>query len=322
MGDRVAIHEVGLRDGLQNEPIVLPTGEKLALVGSLVAAGLRRLELTSFVSPKAVPQLADAPRLMAQVRRDWPDLHASALVITEFGYERAIRAGTAAVAAVVIASETLSRHNSRMGVEDSLRVCSRIVSRARADGLWTRVYLSAAWGCPYEGAVAPERVLSLAERIWALQPDELTLADSTGRASPREIGSLLDAGGKRFGMSQLAVHLHETGDRGLANAAAALSAGVRTLDASIGGLGGCPFAKDFRGNLDTRALVTLAHGMGFTTGVRPEALGPIAEHMETLLGRRVGAASPAPEGDLEAGLVRPSGEELWKSEAGGGGQDP
>jgi hydroxymethylglutaryl-CoA lyase len=298
MGDRVTIHEVGLRDGLQNEHAVLPTEEKLALAGGLLATGLRRLEITSFVSPKAIPQMADAAELMARVRRTWPDVHASALVVTELGYERALRAGAQAVASVVIASETLSQRNSRMGVEDSMRACSRIVGRARADGLWIRVYLSAAWGCPYEGPVAPERVLRLAEQIWALKPDELALADSTGRASCREIGSLLEAVGRQFGLGRLAVHLHEAGGRGLANAAAALSAGVRILDASIGGLGGCPFAKDFRGNLDTQALVELVHGMGFTTGVRPEALGPIAKQIETTLARRVGAKSGNPEEPL------------------------
>lgn len=288
MADEIKVYEVGPRDGLQNEATVLATKHKDELVGRLVDAGLRHVEVTSFVSPKAVPQMADAAQVMRRAVNAWPQGRFAALVLTEGGYERALAAGCSSVAVVVIASETLSRTNSRIGVEGAMAVCRRLLERARRDRVHTRAYLSAAWACPYEGPVPAERATALAERIWEAQPDELAVADSVGHAHPLEVGRLMEALGRRFGMDRLAVHLHDTQALGLANAAAAVSAGVRTVDASIGGLGGCPFAPGAAGNLATEDLVFLAHRMGFETGVDLDRLWATVGWLDTLLGRRVG----------------------------------
>ncbi|MBI5013951.1 MAG: hydroxymethylglutaryl-CoA lyase [Deltaproteobacteria bacterium] len=288
MAERIDVYEVGPRDGLQNETAVLATDQKLALIARLVGAGLRRMEATSFVSPKAMPQMADAAEVTRGAALAWPDGRFSALVLSELGYDRAIAAGCRSVAVVVIASESLSRRNSRIGVEGGLGVGRRLLERARRDGVRTRAYLSAAWACPYEGPVPAGRATALAERIWEAGPDELAIADSVGHAEPLEVGRLLEDLGRRLGMDRLAVHLHDTQALGLANAAAAIAAGVRTVDASIGGLGGCPFAAGAAGNLATEDLVFLAHKMGFETGVDLGRLWEAVAWLDDVVGRRVG----------------------------------
>lgn len=285
--------EVGPRDGLQNEKALITTEQKCALVDGLVAAGVRVVELSSFVNPKAVPQMADAEAVFAYALKHHPHVRFLGLVINEKGYERAVAAGCRAIAVVVIASETWSQRNSRMSTAESVETCRRILARAKADGVWARVYVSAAWHCPFDGPTRPERVLALADEIWNMGVDELTLADSIGHAHPLEVGRLMEQLGARFEMSKLAVHLHDTQALGLANAYAAISAGVRTLDASLAGLGGCPFAPGAAGNLATEDLVFLANKLGYQTNVNLDALWPLVRTVDETLGRRVGGRTRA-----------------------------
>jgi hydroxymethylglutaryl-CoA lyase len=292
MGERLRVYEVGPRDGLQNEKRLVAADDKRRLVESLLAAGLRDIEATSFVNPRAVPQMADADAL-------WPTLRAPAdgrlfaAVMNERGYDRAIAAGARSVAVVLVVTDSLGVRNSRMTVKQGLASCRAVMARGRADGVHVRVYLAPAWVCPYEGAVPPERILHLLGRVAEEGVDEVALADTIGHAHPLEVGRLCEQVGARIGMERLGVHLHDTLALGLANAAAAIAAGVRTVDASIGGLGGCPFAPGAAGNLATEDLVLMAHKMGFHTGIDLEALASVVDGLEALVGRRVGGRTRA-----------------------------
>ncbi len=288
MAETVTVCEVGPRDGLQNEATPLTVAQKCALVDGLVRAGVRTMELGSFVSAKAVPQMADTDALFAYALERYPGVRFIGLVFNQKGYERALAAGCRAVAAVVIVSETWSQRNSRMSTAESVEVCRRIAARAKAEGVWLRIYLSAAWHCPFEGPTPAARVLALAEQIHEIGADEIAVADSIGHAHPLEVGRLMERLGTRFGMERLAVHLHDTQALGSANAYAALSAGVRIVDASVGGLGGCPFAPGAAGNLATEDLVFLAERLGYDTDLELEALWPVIADAERMLGRRVG----------------------------------
>ncbi len=287
MTDALHVHEVGLRDGLQGEATPVSTAGKLRLLGALRRAGLRELEVTSFVSPRAIPQLADAAAVMAATGT-WESGRASALVINDAGYERAIGAGARAIAIVTVLTETLCLRNNRMTVEASLATAARLAARARADGCHVRVYLAPAWVCPFEGAVEPDRVIAAAEDLAAAGVDQLAIADTIGQAHPVEVGRLFEALGARVGVGRLAAHLHDTCALGLANAAAALQAGVRTIDAAIGGLGGCPFAPGAAGNLATEDLVMLANKLGLDTGIELAGLWDAVEVASDLVGRPVG----------------------------------
>jgi hydroxymethylglutaryl-CoA lyase len=288
MSENITVCEVGPRDGLQNEKAVISAAQKCALVDGLVRAGARYIELGSFVNPKAVPQMADTEAVFAHALAHYPEVRFTGLVLNERGYERAVAAGCRAIALVVIASETWSWRNSNLSTAESVEVCRRLLARAKGDGVWARVYLSAAWHCPYEGPTPAARVLALADEIWAQGVDELAIADSIGHAYPLEVGRLMEQLGNRFAMSKLAVHLHDTQALGNANAYAALSAGVRIVDASLGGLGGCPFAPGTAGNLATEDFAFMAHKMGFDTGFDLDALWPVVRDADAMLGRRVG----------------------------------
>jgi hydroxymethylglutaryl-CoA lyase len=288
MTQRLTVCEVGLRDGLQNEAARLTLTQKCALVDGLVRAGVRTLELGSFVSAKAVPQMADTDALFGYALARYPEVRLIGLVFNEKGYERALAAGCRAMAAAVIASETWSERNSRMSTAESVEVCRRLAARAKADRVWLRLYLSAAWHCPFEGPTPPARVLELAEQIQAMGADEIAVADSIGHAHPGEVAALLARLGQRLDLNALAVHLHDTQALGSANAYAAIATGVRTLDASLGGLGGCPFAPGAAGNLATEDLVFLAEKLGYDTGLALDTLWPVVAEAETMIGRRVG----------------------------------
>ncbi len=292
MGEKLSIYEVGLRDGLQNEATRVATNDKAQILAGLVASGLTRIEATSFVSPTAVPQMADASDVMAATRRH-DGVRASALVINEKGYDRALAAGAHEVAIVVVISETLAAKNSRMTVAESLDACQAILRRAARDNVFRRVYLAPAWVCPYEGAIAEADVLRAAEAVLAMGLDELAIADTIGHANPHEVGTLFRALGRRFGTERLAAHLHDTQALALANAVAAIDAGVRTLDASIGGLGGCPFAPGAAGNLATEDLVFLATKLGFDTGVSLDGLWHVVGDASRLVGRTLGGRTRA-----------------------------
>ena len=290
--ERLYINEVGLRDGLQLEKKYLDTEIKWRIFSMLHQAGIDRLELSSFVSPKAVPQMSDAGALFTQSQAH-PHVRSTALVVNEKGYQRAIEHGAKAVAAVLIPSETLSMKNSRKTVDQAMSFIQDLLQQARRDQVWTRVYLSVAWVCPFEGAIPADRILSMAHQVNEWGCDEIALADTIGHAHPLEVASLCKAVGHIVGMDKLAVHLHDTLAMGLANAAAAISTGVRIIDASLGGLGGCPFAPGSRGNLATEDLLLMAEKMGFDTGVSIEKIYQAVHYTEEMLGRPLGGRTKA-----------------------------
>jgi hydroxymethylglutaryl-CoA lyase len=288
MSDYLKVYEVGPRDGLQNEARPISTEQKLQLVDGLVAAGLRHVELTSFVHPKAVPQMADADDVMQTALSKHKNTNFIGLVFNQKGYHRALAAGCRAMAFGVAVSETMSRRNTNMSTQQAMEVTRDLLDQARRDGLWTRVYIITAWVCPFEGAVPPQKTIAYAEKIWEMGVDELALGDTIGHAQPLEVGRLMENLGKRLDMSKLAVHLHDTQAMGLANATTALQAGVRIFDSSIGGLGGCPFAPGAAGNLATEDLVFMAYKMELGTGVDFQALWQVVYEAEKMVGRPIG----------------------------------
>lgn len=288
MPNYIKIYEVGPRDGLQNEAIPVTTGQKNKLVDGLIAAGLQHIELTSFVQPTAVPQMADADEVMVRNRQKYPRMEFVGLVFNQRGYDRALAAGCRAIACGVSVSETFSQKNTRMSSQDALNVSRNLVSQARRDGLWVRAYVMTAWVCPFEGEMPPHRAVAVAEKLWELDIDELAIADTIGFAQPLAVGRLMEQLGRRLQMNRLAVHLHDTQALGLANATTALQAGVRIFDSSVGGLGGCPFAPGAAGNLATEDLVFLAYKMGMGTGVDFQQLWAVVHDLESFIGRPVG----------------------------------
>ncbi len=275
----VRLHEVGPRDGLQNEPESVPTDAKLALVERLVAAGLRHVEITSFVSPEWIPQLADAAALAARVPRGAAVY--SALVPNERGYERFRRAGLPVAAFFVSASETHNRRNVNRGVAEHLERFRPVAERARADGVRLRAYVSTVCGCPYEGRVAEGAVVALVERLVALGADEISLGDTIGVGTPRQVAALVAAVRGAAPLDRIALHLHDTYGRALANVQAGFEAGVRCFDTSLGGLGGCPYAPGASGNVATEDVVDLFESSGVATGVDLDALVDASAWLES-----------------------------------------
>jgi hydroxymethylglutaryl-CoA lyase len=268
----VCIYEVGPRDGLQNEPETVPTDAKLELVHRLAAAGLRRIEVTSFVSPKWIPQLADGEALAAALP-ELPGVRYSALVPNEQGYERFRAAGRVHMAAVFIsASETHNRKNVNCGIAEQLERFRPVAERARAEGVALRAYVSTVCGCPYEGAVAVSAVTALVEDLLELGVEEISLGDTIGVGVPNGVRELVAAVAGVAPLASLALHLHDTYGRALANVAAGYEAGVRTFDSALGGLGGCPYAPGASGNVATEDVVDLFERSGVATGIRLDAL--------------------------------------------------
>jgi hydroxymethylglutaryl-CoA lyase len=290
MAEFLKVYEVGPRDGLQNEAMLISTTDKERIIDGLVKAGLRSIELTSFVHPKAVPQMADADEIMANTLAKHGDEHRqfTGLVFNERGYERAIAAGCSAIAIGASVSDSFSQANAGMSTQASLEKARKLLGWAQQDKLWTRVYISTAWVCPFEGPVRPEKSIAYAEKLWEMGPDELALADTIGHANPLEVGRLLEDVGRRMDIDRLAVHLHDTQALAMANTTAAIQAGVRIHDASIGGLGGCPFAPGAAGNMATEDLVFLAYKLGLGTGVDFAALWDVVAELEKMVGRPVG----------------------------------
>jgi hydroxymethylglutaryl-CoA lyase len=290
MTEHLAVCDVGPRDGLQNQPVPVSTADKLRLIGLLHAAGVRAIEATSFVSPQAVPQMADADEVMPGTA-GFADLRALALLMNEKGYERARAAGTRAITVVAVCSDGLALKNNRRPSRETIETAKRIVALARPDGVYTRVCLATAWHCPYDGKVDRGRVLDYAQEIWELGVDELSVADTIGHAQPFEVRELSRQLVDRFDARRISVHLHDTQGLGLANAFAALDAGVRMLDASVGGLGGCPFAKGAAGNLATEDLVLMAEKAGLETGIDLDEIWRAAEAAELMVQRPTGGRS-------------------------------
>ena len=281
---RVTLCDVGARDGLQNEPETLAPATRAELVNRLAAAGLRRVEAASFVNPARVPQMAGAEEVVAAIeRRD--GVSYPGLVLNETGYERLRAAGLDEVHYALGATESFQRRNANSSVDEAAAAAERIVARAHDDGIRATVTISVAFGCPFEGPVDPAAVADLAERIAAAGSDEIVLADTIGVALPTQVLRLV----QRVSIlgRPVGVHLHNTRNTGFANAYAALEAGVTLFDASVGGLGGCPYAPRATGNIATEDLVYLLHGEGIATGVDLDALTGVAEWLERLLGHRL-----------------------------------
>jgi hydroxymethylglutaryl-CoA lyase len=281
----VRIYEVSPRDGLQNEASVVPTAVKAELVARLAGAGVSDVEVTSFVRPRWIPQLADAHELLQQLPRNG---HATwwGLVPNRVGLERALEAGLRHVATFLSASETHNKKNVNRTVRESLAGIEEVIAVARDEGMHVRSYISTVFGCPYEGAVAPEATLALAQRLLAAGADSIVLGDTTGMGNPaqveRVIAQLLDAG---IPLERLAVHFHDTRGTALANALTAWRQGVFTFDASVAGIGGCPYAPGAAGNLATEDLVYMFEGMGVRTGVDLDALADAGAFAAEALGR-------------------------------------
>jgi hydroxymethylglutaryl-CoA lyase len=286
----VSIREVGPRDGFQNEPEVIPTAAKIALVEALARTGLRRLEVTSFVRADVIPQLADGPEVLRGA--DIPgDVSVSVLIPNEKGLENALelRDRFQEVNLFLSASETHNRKNVNRSVEESLSGLERVVERARAEGLRCEGVISVAFGCPYEGEVPPERVFAIAARLRDAGCDEIAFGDTTGMANPAQVREMYAAAFEALPDVELTAHFHNTRGQGLANAVAALEAGVRSFESSFGELGGCPVPKGATGNVASEDLVSMLHEMGHETGIDLPALVDCARRAQDVLGRPLGS---------------------------------
>ncbi|MEU5403994.1 hydroxymethylglutaryl-CoA lyase [Streptomyces sp. NPDC005963] len=282
---RVSIHEVGPRDGLQNEKTVVPTEVKAEFIHRLAAAGLTTIEATSFVHPRWVPQLADAEDLLPLLD-DLADIALPVLVPNERGLDRALALGARRIAVFGSATETFARKNLNRGVAESLAMFAPVVARAREQDVRVRGYLSMCFGDPWEGPVPVAQVVTVARQLIALGCDELSLGDTIGVATPGHVGALLTAlVAEGVPVSVIGVHFHDTYGQALSNTLAALQHGVTTVDASAGGLGGCPYAKSATGNLATEDLVWMLHGLGIETGVDLDRLTATSVWMADRLGR-------------------------------------
>ncbi|WP_228935591.1 hydroxymethylglutaryl-CoA lyase [Paraburkholderia saeva] len=291
--DTLHITDVAPRDGLQNQSVHLSTEAKLGLIERLVKAGVRSVEATSFVSPKAVPQMADAGEIVPRVIARWPQLRSSVLVPNLKGLERAHAAGAQEIAVVLSATETMNRKNINMGLDEALRVSEQTLAQAHALGLRTRAYVAVAFDCPFEGETPLREVLRLAARMYAADAGEVVIADTIGSAAPGEVRRRIAALRDVVPLERLAMHLHDTRGLGAANAWAALEAGVRRFDASVGGIGGCPFAPGAAGNLATEDLVLMAERSGLPTGISLDGLLDAVDFAEVQLERPLGGRSIA-----------------------------
>ena len=276
--------DVGPRDGLQNEDRVLGPEVRAELCDRLAAAGLKRIEAASFVNPKLVPQMAGAEEVMAALQRRPGTVYAG-LALNEKGYERAMAARVDEVHYAFAATDEFGRRNQNAGVEEGLKTALTLVARARADNMPITVTVSVAFGCPFEGPVPPQRVLGLVERLMAAAPDEICLADTIGVGVPSQVKELV-GGARRLG-ARVGAHFHNTRNTGYANAVAAIEEGAVSLDASVGGAGGCPFAPKATGNIATEDLAYLLRGLGVDTGIDLEALIACSRWLGERLGKEL-----------------------------------
>jgi hydroxymethylglutaryl-CoA lyase len=270
-GNTVRIVEVGPRDGLQNEEAVVPADAKVAFIEALAASGLQVVEATSFVSPRAIPQLADADEVFPRIHRR-PGVRYPVLVPNLRGLERAEAAGVDDVAVFTAASEAFTQHNIGMSIEESLAAFAPVLERAAAAGWWRRGYVSTAFGCPYSGDVATEAVVDVSVALMDLGCEEISIGDTIGVAHPDDVRRVVTALLARIPAQRLALHLHDTYGRALDNVEAGLELGIRIFDASAGGTGGCPYAPGAPGNLATESLVGLLDRLGYDHGVDADAV--------------------------------------------------
>jgi len=284
--DAVSIYEVSPRDGLQNESATVPLAGKLRLVDALAAAGLRRIEITSFVSPRWIPQLADADEVAELVMaRGEADVTWSALCPNAHGLERAKRAGMKEIAVFLSASETHNKKNVNKSVADTLAAFEETIGPAREAGMRVRGYVSTVWGCPYEGAVDPAVSIRIAKRLHEMGCYQVSLSDTLGAGTPRFTHQVLERALDALPLDAIAMHMHDTRGTALANIVVGLEHGIRNFDASVGGMGGCPYAPGAAGNVATEDLVYMLEGMGVRTGIDLERLVEAARAAESIVGR-------------------------------------
>jgi hydroxymethylglutaryl-CoA lyase len=284
----VRIVEVGPRDGLQNEKAIVPTPAKVELIDRLSATGLPCIEATSFVSPKWVPQLADAAEVMAAIDRR-PGVRYPVLVPNLQGYERALAAGATDIAVFTAASEAFNRRNTNAGIDESLERFAPVMERARADGVSVRGYVSTVLGCPYQGEVPLADVVRVARALHAMGCFEVSLGDTIGIGTPGKARAMLRAVAAEVPMAALAVHFHDTYGQALPNLLACLEEGVAVVDSSVSGTGGCPYARGASGNVATEDVVYMLHGLGIATGVDLPRLVETGRWLAALLGRASGS---------------------------------
>ncbi|MFO7156249.1 MAG: hydroxymethylglutaryl-CoA lyase [Pseudomonadota bacterium] len=283
---KVSIYEVGPRDGLQNEERVVPTEDKLRLIAGLADAGLRRIEITSFVSPRWIPALADSRELASRVQRR-EGVTYSALVPNARGLEGAKAAGMEEIAVFLSASETHNKKNVNKTIDETFAAFEEVIPPAIEAGMRVRGYVSTVWGCPYEGEVDVERSLAITRRLLDMGCYQVSLGDTIGVGTPGQTERILDRFAEEIPLDKLALHFHDTRGTALANALVGLAKGITTLDASVGGLGGCPYAPGASGNLATEDLVYMLEGLGIEHGVDLDKLVDVAELAQRLVGREL-----------------------------------
>lgn len=284
----VRIVEVGPRDGLQNEKSIVATADKVELINRLSATGLRSIEATSFVSPKWVPQLADAAEVFSTIERR-PGVSYPVLVPNEAGYERARAVGADEIAVFTAASEAFNRRNINASIDESLRRFEPVLARAREDGVRVRGYVSTVLGCPYQGEVPVAEVVRVSRVLHQMGCHEISLGDTIGTGTPHAARAMLRAVAAEVPMQALAVHFHDTWGQALANILACLEEGVAVVDAAVAGTGGCPYARGASGNVATEDVVYMLHGMGIQTGIDLPALAATGHWLAARLGRESGS---------------------------------
>jgi hydroxymethylglutaryl-CoA lyase len=289
---KITIVEVGPRDGLQSEPEILSTASKIKYITQAIAAGITRLEVASFVNPKKVPQMADSEQLLAELPMT-DAVSYIGLLMNERGLDRALETSVHEIGMVVVATDTYNMRNQGVPTRESVEAWLKIAARAKANGKAANVMISSAFGCPYEGEVAVKHVVEIAKRVMEAEPAELGIADSIGVAVPNQLTDLVGEVRHHIGSQiSLRMHLHNTRNLGLANAQAAVDAGVDFIDASIGGIGGCPFAPKATGNIPTDDLVYMLDRSGIETGVSLQDIVNTSQWLERELGREVPAMLP------------------------------
>jgi len=282
----VTIYEVGPRDGLQNEARNVPTADKIRFIDALVASGIKAIEITSFVSPKWIPQLADSAEVARGVVRP-PGVRMSALVPNRRGLDSALASGMKEIAVFMSASETHNKKNVNKTIAETLTAFEDVVPHARDAGLAVRAYLSTCFGCPYEGDVDPERVVALSGQLRDLGVYQISISDTIGVANPRQVEDVLSRVLAKHPASSLAVHFHDTQGTALANCVEAMQLGITTIDSAAGGLGGCPYAPGASGNLATEDVVAMLHAMGVATGIDLDKLVEASRTAATFVGHEL-----------------------------------
>lgn len=280
----VKIVEVSPRDGLQNEPELVPTGAKIELINMLSASGLKVIEAGSFVSPKLLPQLADTAKVLAGIEQ-YPDVLYPVLVPNKKGFDRALAAQATSIAVFTTPSETFSIKNTNATIKESMTRTAEVIKLAKSHGFFVRAYLSCVLGCPYEGKISPRKVADLVKVLSELGADEISLGDTIGIGTPKSTSQLLEVVLSTMSVENVAVHFHDTYGMALANIYAALLMGVQTIDASVGGLGGCPYAKGATGNVATEDVVYMLSRMDIDTHVNLDKLIDAAQFITQILGR-------------------------------------